>query len=119
MAGFVLGIMAAGLSSPFPNFLLGPWMIRLFSSGARHEPTGLRPGRSDEAAAACDRPGLGGRPVPIMIASQAVSPWRCCSWRSSDSDLAQDRKEHPPSALMHFGMGITLLFSLYMLYLPS
>ncbi|MEZ5393520.1 MAG: divalent metal cation transporter [Bryobacterales bacterium] len=121
VAGFVLGIMAAGLSSLFPNFLLGPWMISDFLGVERDmSRPGFRALVVGTALCGMIVPVFGGRPVPIMIASQAVSPlvmpllvafvWVLISRR----EIAKD---HPPSALMHFGMGITLLFSLYMLYL--
>ncbi|MCB1018621.1 MAG: divalent metal cation transporter [Acidobacteria bacterium] len=121
VAGFVLGIMAAGLSSLFPNFLLGPWMISDFLGVERDmSRPGFRVLVVGTALCGMIVPVFGGRPVPIMIASQAVSPlvmpllvafvWVLISRK----EIA---KEHPPSALMHFGMGITLLFSLYMLYL--
>jgi Mn2+/Fe2+ NRAMP family transporter len=121
VAGFVMGILAAGLSSLFPYYLLGPWMISDYLGIERDmSKGGFRALVAGSALCGMVVPVFGGRPVPIMIASQAVSPlvmpllvafvWILIARR----DIA---KEHPPSALLHFGMGITLLFSLYMLYL--
>ena len=121
VAGFVFGILAAGLSSLFPNYLLGPWMISDYLGIERDmSRTGFRVMVVASALCGMIVPVFGGRPVPIMIASQAVSPlvmpilvafvWVLISRK-------QIAKEHPPSTLLHFGMGITLLFSVYMLYL--
>jgi Mn2+/Fe2+ NRAMP family transporter len=121
VAGFVLGILAAGLSSLFPNFLLGPWMMADFLGIERDMSRGgFRALVVGAALCGMIVPVFGGRPVPIMIASQAVSPlvmpllvafvW----FLISKKEIA---KEHPPSPLLHFGMAITLLFSVYMLYL--
>ena len=123
VAGFVLGILAAGLSSLFPNYLLGPWMISDFLGVERDmSRTGFRIMVVGSALCGMIVPVFGGRPVPIMIASQAVSPlvmpilvtfvWILISRR-------RIAKDHPPSTLLHFGMAITLLFSLYMLYLAA
>lgn len=121
VAGFVLGILAAGLSSLFPNFLLGPWMIADFLGIERDMSRGgFRALVLGTALCGMIVPVFGGRPVPIMIASQAVSPlvmpllvafvWILIARK----DIAG---QHPPSPLLHFGMGVTLLFSGYMLYL--
>jgi Mn2+/Fe2+ NRAMP family transporter len=123
VAGFVLGILAAGLSSLFPNYLLGPWMISDYLGAERDMGrTGFRVMVVASALCGMIVPVFGGRPVPIMIASQAVSPlvmpilvafvWILISRK-------QIAKDHPPSPLLHFGMAITLLFSLYMLYLAA
>ena len=121
VAGFVLGILAAGMSSLFPNFLLGPWIISDFLGIERDMSRGgFRALVVGAALCGMIVPVFGGRPVPIMIASQAVSPlvmpllvafvWILISRK----EIAKD---HPPSALLHFGMGVTLVFCIYMLYL--
>jgi manganese transport protein len=72
---FVVGIVAAGLSSLFPNYLLGPWMISDFSGSRRDlSRTGYRLLVIVTASFGLIVPIFGGRPVQIMIASQAVSP---------------------------------------------
>jgi manganese transport protein len=113
--------LAAGLSSLFPNFLLGPWMISDYLGIERDMSRGgFRALVVGTALCGMVVPVFGGKPVPIMIASQAVSPlvmpllvafvWILISRK-------QIAGEHPPSLLLHFGMGITLVFSIYMLYL--
>lgn len=121
VGGFVLGILAAGMSSLFPNFLLGPWMISDYLGIERDMSRGgFRALVVGAALCGFVVPVFGGAPVEIMIASQTVSPMVmpllvAFVWiLISKKDIAG---EHPPSPLQHFGMGITLLFSLYMLSL--
>ena len=120
---FVFGILAAGLSSLFPNYLLGPWLISDF--------LGIRRDMSRAAFRVLVVvtslfgfivPIFGGSPVQIMIASQALSPlvmpllalfvWILINKQSV-------AREHKPSALLNFGMAITVAFSFYMLYLAA
>lgn len=120
-AMFVFGILAAGLSSLFPNYLLGPWLISDF--------LGIKRDMSRPAFRilvvvtslfGLIVPIFGGSPVQIMIASQALSPlvmpllvlfvWILINKQSV-------AREHKPSVLLNFGMGVTLVFSTYMLYL--
>lgn len=72
---FVMGIVAAALSSLFPNYCLGPWLICDYMNVPR---TMSRPIiRIAVFLTACLGfvvPVFGGKPVIIMIASQAVSP---------------------------------------------
>ena len=123
VAGFVLGILAAGMSSLFPNYLLGPWMIADFLGIERDMSSGgFRALVVGAALCGFVVPIFGGAPVQIMIASQTVSPmvmpllvafvWILISRKGIAG-------EHPPSALLHFGMGVTLVFSIYMLYLAA
>lgn len=121
VAGFVVGIVAAGLSSLFPNYLLGPWLAADFMGKQRdmHKPV-FRAMVVGAALFGLIVPIFGGRPVPIMLASQRVSPlvmpllvafvWILISKK----EIARD---HPPSALLHAGMAITMVFSLYMTFL--
>ena len=120
---FVFGILAAGLSSLFPNYLLGPWLISDF--------LGIRRDMSRAAFRVLVVvtslfglivPIFGGSPVQIMIASQALSPlvmpllalfvWILINKQSV-------AREHKPSALLNLGMAITVAFSFYMLYLAA
>ena len=121
VAGFVMGILAAGLSSLFPNYLLGPWLYADFEGKARNMTKPLFRGMVLVSAAfGLIVPLFGGKPVPIMIASQALSPlvmplFVAFVWiLISKKEIAGD---HPPSPLLHFGMGVTMIFSTYMLYL--
>ncbi len=123
VAGFVMGILAAGLSSLFPNYLLGPWLYADFEGKARNMTKPLFRGMVLFAAAfGLIVPLFGGRPVPIMIASQALSPlvmplFVAFVWiLISKKEIAGD---HPPSPLLHLGMGVTMVFSAYMLYLAA
>jgi len=71
---FVAGIIAAAVSSLFPNYVLGPWLVCDYMNVPRR--MDRRPVRVAVVAAALLAfvvPVFGGRPVLIMIASQAVS----------------------------------------------
>jgi len=117
VAGFVLGILAAALSSLFPNYLLGPWMISDYLGQERDmsRPT-FRVMVVVAALFGLIVPLFGGGPVQIMLKSQTVSPlimplMVAFTWiLISRPSIA---KNHPPSLLLHVGMGITLAFSLY------
>ena len=118
VTGFVVGIIAAGLSSLFPNYLLGPWLTADFMGRAREMGKPIfRVMVIVAALCGLIVPIFGGRPVPIMIASQAISPLVmpllvAFAWiLISKKEIAGD---HPPSKLLHAGMAITMLFSLYM-----
>jgi manganese transport protein len=116
---FVLGIVAAGLTSLFPNYLIGPWMISDFFGKPREfNSKGYRILVVVSASFSLVIPIFGGSPVHIMIASQAVSPLvmpiiTLFTW------LLLMRKsfagENRNGFWMNAGLGITLLFTLYML----
>ena len=118
---FVFGILAAGLSSLFPNYLLGPWLISDFL-GIKRDMSRM-PFRVLVVVTSLFGlivPIFGGSPIQIMIASQALSPlvmpllvlfvWILINKESIAG-------EHKPSLLLNIGMGVTLVFSTYMLYL--
>lgn len=70
---FVAGIVSAGLSSLFPIILLAPWLIADY----RHRPRDMRSTSTRllvlfGVSLGLIVPIFGGRPVPIMIASQAL-----------------------------------------------
>lgn len=70
---FVAGIVAAGLSSLFPIILLAPWLFADF----RHKPRNMRSTSSRllvlfGVSLGLVVPVFGGRPVLVMIASQAL-----------------------------------------------
>lgn len=119
--GFVLGILAAGLSSLFPNYLLGPWMAADFLGLPRN--MGRAAFRAMVVIASLFGlvvPVLGGRPVQIMIASQAVSPV-AMPLLALFVLILLNKKEvsggRPPSLALNAGLGVTVLFSFYMCYI--
>ena len=122
-AMFVFGILAAGLSSLFPNYLLGPWLISDFLGIQRDmSRPAFRILVVVTSLFGLIVPIFGGSPVQIMIASQALSPlvmpllvlfvWILINKQSV-------AREHKPSVPLNFGMGVTLVFSTYMLYLAA
>jgi Mn2+/Fe2+ NRAMP family transporter len=121
VAGFSLGIVAAGMSSLFPNYLLGPWLASDFS-GIKRDMTkpSYRLMVVGAASLGLVVPIFGGRPVPLMIASQAVSPlvmplMAVFVWiLVNKTSFVGDRK---PSALLNLCLGVTVLFTLYAAYL--
>jgi len=71
---FVTGILAAAVSSLFPNYVLGPWLVCDFMGVPRRmDRPPIRAAVAAVAALAFVVPVFGGRPVLIMIVSQAVS----------------------------------------------
>ena len=118
--GFVIGILAAGLSSLFPNYLLGPWMAADFFGLPRDMTrAAFRAMVVFASVFGLAVPALGGKPIQIMIASQAVSPvamplLALFVW------ILLNRKEvsggRPPSLALNAGLAVTVLFSFYMCY---
>ena len=118
--GFVIGIIAAGLSSLFPNYLLGPWMAADFLGLPRN--MGGAVFRAMVVGAALFGlvvPVFGGRPVQIMIASQAVS-LVAMPLLALFVLLLLNNKEvcgaDRPSLVLNVGLGVTVLFSFYMCF---
>ena len=116
--GFVIGIVAAGLSSLFPNYLLGPWMAADFLGLPRD--MGRRTFRAMVVGASLFGlvvPVLGGSPVQIMIASQAVSPVAMPLLALfvlillNKKGVAGDLR---PSLALNAGLCVTVVFSFYM-----
>ena len=120
---FVFGILAAGLSSLFPNYLLGPWLISDFLGIKRDmSRTSFRILVVVTSSFGLIVPIFGGSPVQIMIASQALSPLVMpllvlFTWILINKQRIAG--EHKPSLLLNFGMGVTFIFSTYMLYLAA
>lgn len=72
---FVIGLVAAGLSSLFPGYVLGAWMLLDYLGRPRDlTMPWVRLLVAVVAATGLIVPIFGGRPVVVMIASQAVSP---------------------------------------------
>ncbi len=118
--GFVIGILAAGLSSLFPNYLLGPWMAADFLRLPRQmSRAAFRAMVVFASLFGLVVPVLGGRPVQIMIASQAVSPLAMPLLALFVLILLNKREvagSCPPSAALNAGLAVTVLFSFYMAY---
>ncbi|QLE02447.1 divalent metal cation transporter [Galbibacter sp. BG1] len=73
---FTLGILGAGLSSIFPNLLLTPWIISDYKKEDRNMKKPLYKLLVVIVALTClIVPIMGGKPVWILIASQAFSPF--------------------------------------------
>jgi Mn2+/Fe2+ NRAMP family transporter len=117
---FVLGIVSAGMSSLFPNYLLGVWLLTDYLDIPRdvHRPS-FRLLVLGCALMGLFVPIFGGSPVPIMIASQAVSPILMPLFillitllLNKPELMGKHRNKWP----MNAALGVTLLFSLFMLY---
>ena len=122
-AMFVFGILAAGLSSLFPNYLLGPWLISDFLGIKRDmSRMAFRVLVVVTSLFGLIVPIFGGSPVQIMITSQALSPLVMpllvlFTWILINKQSVA--REHKPSVLLNVGMAVTLVFSTYMLYLAA
>ena len=82
----MFGILAAGLSSLFPNYLLGPWLISDFLGIKRDmSRMAFRVLVVATASFGLIVPIFGGSPVQIMIASQALSDAIFCLANGSGS----------------------------------
>jgi Mn2+/Fe2+ NRAMP family transporter len=121
VAGFSIGIVAAGMSSLFPNYLLGPWIAADFSGAKRDMAKPVY--RAMVVGAALFGlivPVFGGSPVPLMIASQAISPLvmpllAVFVWiLINRSSVVGDQK---PSKMMNYALGVTVVFTMYALSL--
>lgn len=116
--GFVIGIVAAGLSSLFPNYLLGPGMVADFLGLPRD--MGRRAFRAMVVGASLFGlvvPVLGGSPVQIMIASQAVSPVAMPLLALFVLILLNKKGvvgDLRPTLALNAGLCVTVVFSFYM-----
>ncbi|MCH8963190.1 MAG: divalent metal cation transporter [Bacteroidetes bacterium] len=115
---FVAGIVCAGLSSLFPIAILAPWLLADYTNTERD----LRSGRSRVIVLFVISLGLvvpifGGRPVLVMIASQALitlaTPLIILLML-----LLQNKKSvmgaYTPSRAMNVAMGLIFVFSILM-----
>ena len=117
---FTLGIIGAGLSSIFPNLLLFPWLISDYSNTERDMKRPLYKFLVILIAlSGLIVPLVGGKPVWILIASQALSPFVMplitlfLLILLNRSDIM---KEHKIGAGMNIALGATFIFNCYMLY---
>ena len=121
IALFVTGIIAAGLSSIFPNMLLLPWLI----SDYRGIPRDLSSKLFRILVVVVTLSGLiipifGGKPIIIMIASQAFSPLMMplliiflLIMLNSKKVMGEDRI----GIWLNAGLITTLAFSLFMFFI--
>jgi len=114
---FVFGIIAAALSSIFPNYVLGPWLICDYLNVPRTmSRKSIRIAVFIIALTGYVIPVFGGRPVIIMIASQAVSPAVMPLLILFVMIMLNRQKGYRNPLWLNVGLLITLLFSLYLSY---
>ncbi len=117
---FVMGIIAAALSSLFPNYCLGPWLVCDYMNIPRRMDRPII--RIAVFAAACLGfvvPVFGGRPVIIMIASQAVSPVVMPLLIVIVTILLNKKSVtggYRNPLLLNIGLAVTFIFSLFISY---
>ena len=117
---FTLGIIAAGLSSIFPNLLLFPWLIADYSNSERNMKKPLyKIIVVLVALTGLIVPIIGGKPVWILIASQALSPFimpLITLFLIILLNRSSIMKEYKIKAGMNVALGATLIFNCFMLY---
>jgi len=118
---FVTGIIAAGLSSIFPNMLLLPWLICDYKGIPRNLKTKtFRILVILITLSGLIIPLFGGQPVVIMIASQAFSPLMMPLLIIFLLIVMNNRKvmgDHVNGFWLNAGLTITLLFSVFMFFI--
>lgn len=116
-AVFVFGILAAALSSIFPNYVLGPWLICDYLNIPRKmSRNSIRIAVFIIALTGYVIPVFGGRPVVIMIASQAVSPAVMPLLIIFVMVMLNRQKDYRNPTWLNVGLAITLVFSLFLSY---
>jgi Mn2+/Fe2+ NRAMP family transporter len=117
---FTLGIIGAGLSSIFPNLLLFPWLIADYSDSPRDMKRPLfKAIVVGVALTGLMIPILGGKPVWILIASQALSPFIMPLITLFLIILVNNKdlmKSHTPRLGINLALGATLIFNIYMMF---
>ena len=117
---FTLGIIGAGLSSIFPNLLLFPWLLADYTNSERDMKKPLfKLLVVSIALSALIIPFFGGKPVWILIASQAISPFvmpLITLFLLILLNRTELMKEHKISLGMNVALSATLIFNCYMLY---
>lgn len=117
---FTLGIIAAGLSSIFPNLLLFPWLISDYTQTKRNMKRPLyKLIVVLVALSGLIVPLIGGKPVWILIASQALSPFimpLITLFLLILLNRGTIMKEHKIKLGMNIALVATLIFNCYMLY---
>jgi len=117
---FTLGIIGAGLSSIFPNLLLFPWLLSDYSNSERDMKKPLyKIIVILIALSSLIVPILGGKPVWILIASQALSPFimpLITLFLIVLLNKTEIMKTYKTNIWMNLALGATFIFNCYMLY---
>lgn len=118
---FTLGIVGAGLSSIFPNLLLFPWLIADYSGKPRNmKKPFFKLIVVLVALSGLIVPLLGGKPVWILIASQAFSPFvmpLITLFLIILLNKSSIMKNHKTNLWMNIALGATFVFNCFMLYI--
>jgi Mn2+/Fe2+ NRAMP family transporter len=118
---FTLGIIGAGLSSIFPNLLLFPWLIADYTGKSRDMKRPLFKFIVVLVAmSSLIVPVLGGKPVWILIASQALSPFvmpLITLFLIILLNKSEVMKTHKVKIGFNIALGATFIFNCYMLYI--
>jgi manganese transport protein len=121
IALFVTGIIAAGLSSIFPNMLLLPWLIADYKGLERDFKTRLfRILVVLVTLSGLIIPVFGGQPVILMIASQAFSPLMMPLLILFLLIMMNSKKvmgEYKNGFWLNMGLSVTLIFSIFMFFI--
>ena len=118
---FTLGIIAAGLSSIFPNLLLFPWLISDYTGSPRNMKRPLfKIIVILVALSGLIVPLLGGKPIWILIASQALSPFvmpLITLFLIILLNKSEIMKTHKANLGRNIALGATFIFNCFMLYI--
>ncbi|MCK5103220.1 MAG: divalent metal cation transporter, partial [Cyclobacteriaceae bacterium] len=121
IAVFVTGIIAAGLSSIFPNMLLLPWLISDYRGISRNLTTKIfRVLVVLVTLSGLFIPVFGGSPIVIMIASQAFSPLMMPLLIIFLLIMLNSKKlmgDHKIGFWLNAGLITTVVFSLFMFFI--
>ncbi|MFC2126604.1 NRAMP family divalent metal transporter [Bacteroidota bacterium] len=121
IAVFVTGIIAAGLSSIFPNILLLPWLICDYKGIKRDlRATIFRVLAVIVACSGLIIPVFGGKPIVVMLASQAFSPLMMpllILFLLIMMNRKKVMRDYVNGFWLNAGMVITLLFSVFMFFI--
>jgi len=121
IAVFVTGIIAAGLSSIFPNMLLLPWLICDYKGIDRDLTKKIfRVVVIIVTLSGLIIPVFGGQPIVIMIASQAFSPLMMpllIIFLMIIMNKKKVMRKHINGFWLNTGLIITLLFSIFMFFI--
>ena len=121
IAVFVTGIIAAGLSSIFPNMILLPWLICDYKGINRDMTrTIFRFLVILVTLSGLIIPIFGGQPIIIMIASQAFSPLMMPLLIIFLMIIMNRKKvmgNHVNGFWLNTGLAVTLLFSIFMFFI--
>lgn len=118
---FTMGIIGAGLSSIFPNLLLFPWLISDYTGTKRDMKKPLY--KSIVVLVALSGlivPFLGGKPVWILIASQALSPFimpLITLFLIILLNKKEVMKQYKIGMGLNMALWATFIFNCYMLYI--